>query len=140
MLNDKKIPLIPFLFPNNNFIYKILKKKNELFKEHFSKQCSLTQNRSTITSVFFTPLTRKSLSSLIQNRSTIPSVFTTLTYKSLSLFKFTGNGIECVTNKLDFNKAHIHDMIGIRVIKLCGDSICKISEIIRNISSRMEKT
>ena len=52
MLNDKKIPLIPFLFPNNNFIYKILKKKNELFNEHFSKQCSLTQNRSTITSVF----------------------------------------------------------------------------------------
>ena len=139
MLNDKKIPLIPFLFPNNNFIYNF-KEKNELFNEHFSKQCSLTQNRSTLTWVFFTPLTRKSLSSLIQNRSTIPSVFTTLTHKSLSSSKFTGNGIECVINKLDFNKAHIHDMIGIHVIKFCGDSICKILEIIRNISSRMEKT
>ena len=116
MLNDKKIPLIPFLFPNNKFINNF-KEKNELFNEHFSKQCSLTQNRSTI-----------------------PSVFTTLTHKSLSLSKFTGNGIECVINKLDFNKAHIHDMIGIRVIKFCGDSICKILEIIRNISSRMEKT
>ena len=76
----------------------------------------------------------------MQNRSTIPSVFTPLTHKSLASFKFTGNDIKCVINKSDFNKAHIHDMIGIRMIKLCGDSICKILEIIRNISSRMKKT
>ena len=62
MLNDKKAPVIPLLFHNNNFISNF-KEKSELFNEHFSKQCSLLQNKSTITSVF-TPLTHNLLSSI----------------------------------------------------------------------------
>ena len=38
MLNDKKIPVIPPLFHNNNFISDF-KEKSELFNEHFSEQC-----------------------------------------------------------------------------------------------------
>ena len=37
MLNDKKTPVIPPLFHNNNFISN-LKEKSEVFNEHFSKQ------------------------------------------------------------------------------------------------------
>ena len=37
MLNDKKIPVIPPLFHNNNFTSN-LKEKSEVFNEHFPKQ------------------------------------------------------------------------------------------------------
>ena len=47
MLNDKKIPEITPLFYNNNFISNF-KEKSELFNEHFSEQCSLIQNKSTV--------------------------------------------------------------------------------------------
>ena len=55
--------------------------------------------------------------SLIQNKSTIPSVF-------------TPHDIKIIINKLDPNKAHGHDMISIRMIKLYGDSISKPLEMI----------
>ena len=90
MLNDKKVPAILPLFYNNTFISNF----NELFNEHFSGQCSL-----------------------IQNKSTIPSVF-------------TPHDIKIIINKLDPNKAHGHDMISIRMIKLYGDSISKPLEMI----------
>ena len=59
----------------------------------------------------------------------LPSVFTPLTNKSLSLFQFAANDIKSIINKLDPNKAHGHDMISIRVIKLFGDSIYKPLEM-----------
>ena len=85
MLNDKKIPVLPPLFQNNKFISNF--KKSELFNEHFSKQCSL-----------------------IQNRSTIPSFFIPLTNKSLSSFQFTANDIKSIISKLNRNKAHSFEM------------------------------
>ena len=51
----------------------------------------------------------------------IPSVFTPLTHKSLSSFQFTAIDIKSIINKSDPNKAHGHDMVSIRMIKLCGD-------------------
>ena len=101
----KKIPVIPPLLHNKKFISNF-KEKNELFNKHFSNQCSL-----------------------MQNRSTIYSVFTPLTNKSVSLFQFAANDIKSIINKLDPNKAHGHDMISIRVIKLFGDSIYKPLEM-----------
>ena len=62
---------------------------------------------------------------MIQNKSTIPSVFIPLTHNLLSSFQFTADDIKSVINKLDPNKAHGHDMISIRMIKLCRDSIYK---------------
>ena len=70
MLNDKKIPVIPPLFHNNNFI-SILKKKANFSNEHFSEQCSL-----------------------IQNDSTIPSAFAPLIRNLLSSFQFPGNDVK----------------------------------------------
>ena len=106
MLNDKKAPVIPLLFHKNNFISNF-KEKSELFNEHFSKQCLL-----------------------LQNKSTIPSVFTSLTHNLLSSIWFTADNIRSIINKLDRNKAHGHDIISIRMIKLRGDSIYKPLEMI----------
>ena len=117
------VPVIPPLFHNNNFISSF-KEKSEVFSEQFSEQCSL-----------------------IQNKSTIPSVFTPLTHNLLSSFQFTADDIKSIIDKLNPNKAHGHDMISIRMIKLCGDSIFKTYggdfEILfkpRYFSKRMEKS
>ena len=72
MLNDKKIPVIPHLFHNNNFTSNF-KEKSTFSNEHFSEQCSL-----------------------IQSKSTIPSVFTPLTHNLLSSFQFTANDIKSI--------------------------------------------
>ena len=45
MLNDKKTPVIPPLFHNNNFISNF-KEKSELFNEHFFEQCFSIQDKS----------------------------------------------------------------------------------------------
>ena len=106
-LNDKKIPVIPPLFHNNNFISNFKEKGKKLFNEHSSEQCSL-----------------------IQNKSTIPSVFKPLTYNLFSSFQFTTDDIKSIITKLDPTKAHGHDMISICMIILCGDSIYISLEII----------
>ena len=67
---------------------------------------------------------------MIQNKSTIHSDFTPLTHNLLPLFQFTDGDIKSIVNKLDPNKIYGHDMISIRLIKLCGDSICKPLEMI----------
>ena len=46
------------------------------------------------------------------------------------MFQFTANDITSIINKLDPNEAHSHDMISIRMTKLCGDSIYKPLEMI----------
>ena len=46
------------------------------------------------------------------------------------MFQFTTDDIKSIINKLDPNKAHSHDMISIRMIKLCGDFIYKPLEMI----------
>ena len=105
MLNEKIIPVIPPLFCNNKLISNF-KEKSELLHEHFYKQCSL-----------------------IQSRSTKPSVFAPPTHKLFSSFQFTANDIKSIISKLDPNKALGHNMISICITKLCGDSIYKPLEM-----------
>ena len=47
------------------------------------------------------------------------------TDKSLSNITFTEKDIEKIIQSLDPNKAHGHDMISIRMLKICGKSIIK---------------
>ena len=62
----------------------------------------------------------------MENISTFPN----------TCFKYTNNALD--TNKdicqiiknLDHSKAHDHNMISIRMLKLCGISICKPLEVI----------
>ena len=105
-LHNKKIPLIPSLFYENRFITDF-KEKAELFNCFFSKQCSLLTNHSELsTSLSFQ------------------------TNKPLSSATFLAEDIGKIIQGLDHNKAHGHDNISIRMLKICGDTICKPLEMI----------
>ena len=107
-LNDKKIPLIPPLFYENRFITDF-KEKAELFNCFFSKQCSL-----------------------LANHSELPTSLSFRTDKRLSSVTFSAEDIGKIIQGLDHNKAHGHDNISIRMLKICGDTICKSLEMIYN--------
>ena len=107
-MNNKKIPCIPPLFHENKFITNF-KEKAELFNTFFANQCTL-----------------------LNNSSVLPNNLAKLTNKSLDTVNFSTDDISKIINNLDPNKAHGHDMLSIRMIKLCGNSICKPLSIIFN--------
>ena len=78
------------------------KEKAELFNSFFAKQWSTIDNSSEI---FF----------FLHSK----------TDKSLSNITFTEKDIEKIIQNLDSNKAHGHDMISIRMLKICEKSIIK---------------
>ena len=100
-LNNKKIPCIPPRFYQNRYITKY-KDKTELFNNFFANQCSL-----------------------IKNSSSLPSVLFKRTENVISSIDIASDDIEKIIQKLDPNKAHGHDMISIRLLKICGNSIYK---------------
>ena len=105
-LNNKNISCIPPIFHENKFIIDF-KQKAEIFNNFFSKQCSL-----------------------INNTSKLPTVYSKKTDKLLSEITFTCDDITKIIQNLDPNKAHGHDMISIRMLKICGSSICKPLKLI----------
>ena len=100
-LNNKKIPLIPPLYHQGGFITNF-KVKAELFNSFFASQCSL-----------------------IKNDSKLPSYFNYKTGNRLSAVNFSIDDIAKILQNLDPNKPHGHDKISIRMLQLCGNSICK---------------
>ena len=52
------------------------------------------------------------------------------TRESLTTIDFSNNDILKIIRNLDPNKAHGHDMISIRMVKICDDSICKPLKLI----------
>ena len=105
-LNNKKIPLIPPLYHQGGFITNF-KVKAELFNSFFASQCSL-----------------------IKNDSKLPSYLNYKTENRLSTVNFSIDDIAKILQNLDPNKAHGHDKISIRMLQLCGNSICKPLELI----------
>ena len=101
LLNGKKIPCAPPIFHNGNFVSNI-RQKSELFNTSFAQQCSL-----------------------IKNRSTLPSCIFPKADKSLSTIYFSEEDILNIIRSLDPYKAHGHDNISNRMIKLCRKKICK---------------
>ena len=99
---------MPPLFHENKFVTDF-KEKAELFNSHFATQCSS-----------------------ISNSSKLPSHIKNLTENRLSLISFSHDKIAKVIQNLDPNKAHGHDNISIRMVKVCGPSIYKPLEIIFN--------
>ena len=95
-LNNKKIPYIY----ENNFVNNF-QKKAETFNEFFAKQ-----------------------STVVSNSSKLPIVFIRKTGKYLSTVTFYENLIKKAIRNLDPNKAHGHDMLSIRMLKICDDSLC----------------
>ena len=62
--------------------------------------------------------------------SDLPSVLSKKTHKLLSTIYFTSDDILKIIKNLDPNKAPGHDMVIIRMIKICDTSICKPLELI----------
>ena len=80
---------------NGSFIIDF-KEKAELFNDFFSRQCSL-----------------------VNNNSKLPSVLTKKTCKSLSSVEFSTYDILKIIKNINPEKAHGHDMISIRILKIC---------------------
>ena len=85
------------------------KEKAELFNHFFVNQCSL-----------------------LSSNSVLPTDLPQLTNKCLYSIHFSSSDIAKIISRLDPNKALGHDMLSIRMIKLCGNSICKPLSIIFN--------
>ena len=104
-LNNRKIPDITQLFHNNKFVTDF-KEKAELVNSFFAKQYSL-----------------------IKNESKLPPRLNFLTDNSLSMVKFVNNDISKIIQNLNPNKAHGYGKISIRLLRLCGDSLCRPLEL-----------
>ena len=100
-VNGTKIPLIPPLLVGNQLVTDFLTKAN-LFNDYFCLQCTT-----------------------VDNDSSVPPNITFATEQKLSTFELCTNDIVKIIKSLDPNKAHGHDEISIRMIKLCTSSIAK---------------
>ena len=105
-MSPHKIPGIPSLFHQNRYITKY-KDKTDSFNNFFANQCSL-----------------------IKNSSVLPSVLFKRTENVISFIDFVADDIAKIIQNLDPNKAHGHDMIIIRMLKICGNSIYKPLQLI----------
>ena len=103
-LNNKKT--LPY--HENKFISDF-KEKAELFNHIFVNKCSL-----------------------LSNNSVLPTDLSQRTNKCLDSMHFSSSDIAKITSHLDPNKVHVHGMLNTRMIKLCGNSICKPLSIIFN--------
>ena len=74
----------------------------------------------------------------------MPNSLAKLTKRSLDTVNFSTDDISkiigsFIVNNLDPNKAQGHDVLSIRIIKLCGNSICKPLSIMFNDSLKEGK-
>ena len=99
--NGKKIPLIPPLLVNDKFVTD-MKTKADIFNKFFEEQC--------------TPL---------KNDSKIPINQIFLTQSRLSSLDFNEAEILKIIRALNIHKAHGHDDISIRMIKIFDKSLLK---------------
>ena len=99
--NDKKIPIIPPLLVNDKFVTDIQMKAN-IFNKFFADQC--------------TPL---------KNNSSLPVNQIFLTQSRLTSIDFDEDELLKIIRALNINKAHGHDDISIRMIKICDKSLIK---------------
>ena len=99
------LPCLPPIFHNNKYVTGF-KEKSEIFNSFFSYQCSL-----------------------IPNNSILPSI-KLLTEHTLTSCDVSESDILQIINNQDSNKAHGHYMISIRMLKLCGEAICRPLNII----------
>ena len=105
-LNNKKIPCIPPIYHNNNYITDF-KEKTQICNDFFAKQCTLVENSSKLPTNSF-------------KRT-----------NNLSTISFTKDDITKIFKSLNPNKAHGFDMISIHMIKFCGESILKPLELMK---------
>ena len=106
--NNNKTPLIPPLYNQGDFVTNF-KIKAELFSSFFASQCLFIKNNSKLLS---------HLNYKTDNR--------------LLTVNFSIDEIAKILQNLGPNKAHGNGKISIRMLQLCGNSICKPLELIFN--------
>ena len=89
----------PAIFHDNKFVT-VFSKKADLFNSFFAKLCSIIENNSVLLS-----------STILVNDQHLGNI------------EFTKDNIKRIICKRDPYKAHGHDMIGIRMVKVPGDAI-----------------
>ena len=99
--NNNKIPIIPPFLIDSKFLTDIKTKAN-IFNKFFADQC--------------TPL---------KNGSVLPISKMLLTQSRLCTLNFNEEEIIKIIRNLNVHKAHGHDNISIRMIKICDKSILK---------------
>ena len=104
-LNKCKVPRIPPLFDNSNFLTDC-KEKATLFNEYFAKQCTPFETDSILPTLNF------------------------LTTQRLSRIDISVDDVQDILKVLKSNKAHGPDEISVAMIKLCSESICLPLQII----------
>ena len=94
------------IFYNKNMSFTL---KSKIFNYFFAHQCSLIPN----------------------NNSILLSELKLLRQHILTSCDFFETGIFQMINSEDTNQAHCHDKISIRMLKLCGGSVCRA---LKNVS------
>ena len=110
--NWKKIPIIPPLLIHDQLVTNFSKKANN-FNEYFSDQCSVIDNSSKLL--------------------TDQAPYTTLLLSSIDIKE---SDILNILKSLDANKAHEHDDISIRMLKLSQKSILKNDQLVTNFNEK----
>ena len=105
-LNNKKLTFIPPIYHKINYITDF-KEKAQIFNDFFAKQCKLVENSS------------KLLTNSFKRKNNL-----------LSTILFTKDYISKIIKNLNRNNTHGFDMISIRIIKVCGESILKTIDFI----------
>ena len=96
--NGRKVPLISPILKGNKYVSDFKEKAN-YFNEFFSLQCSPVVNSSVLPDKLY------------------------LTTSSLESITICGSGILKTIRSLDINKAHGHDDILVRMMKISNDAI-----------------
>ena len=97
--NGKKVFAIPPLLFNSAFVTDFQEKTN-IFSSAFAKRCTL-----------------------ISNKSVLPSELMYMTEERIHSITFIKSDVIKIIRALDVNKAHGHDKISLRMIKLCTNSV-----------------
>ena len=104
LLNNEKTSIIPPLLYENKFVT-YFTKKADLFISPFAKKCTVSNKRHLLSGLLLK------------------------TKKFWSNITFASSDILEIMQNLDSKKVHGHDRISIRILKICGPSICKPLEI-----------
>ena len=67
---------------------------------------------------------------MLRNKSDLPTVLSQKTLESLTTIDFPNNDFLKIIRNLDPNKPYGHDIISIRMVKMCDDSTCKPLKLI----------
>ena len=108
--NGKKVPVIPPLLFNSAFVNDF-EEKAKIFNSFF------TQLKKSCVHLF------GQLFCTVSDNSILPSEFTYMTEGRIQSITFSESDVIKIIRTLDVNKAHGHDNISVRMIKLCINSV-----------------